>query len=276
MAQPSYNYPLSLGWYKTLPYQDRRWVSKALFKFNSSGKAEVDWSKVDRMWFYPPQPSLVNNLPPRVDRYFAQRLFVWMPRKLWKVRVVCTNKDCNKHELTGAGLYHRVRQVFDLDTYYNLASEYLECTKCKSKYIGWSLPIVKQLSIGHQMQFPIILTHQYACDIRVIRLMRQRGLGNSSTQVAKKLQEQHSEKWLQKTSHYLTDAKAFMQASKSGLSVEHKFPDVPPLVKVPTYQWLLCLYARDVGTRIDDVKAAITSTFGQVLKMDSTKKVKFV
>ena len=36
-------------------------------------------------------------------------------------------------------------------------------------------------------QFPTIITHNYARDMRVVRLLRQRGFGNSSTQLHKKL-----------------------------------------------------------------------------------------
>lgn len=46
---------------------------------------------------------------------------------------------------------------------------------------------------------------------------------------------------------------------------------LPPL---PKPKWLLSVYARDVLSRLPEVKAKITSVFGSVLKMDSTKKVK--
>jgi hypothetical protein len=77
--------------------------------------------------------------------------------------------------------------------------------------------------------------------------------------MAKKLMEQH-----------LTDAKAFTLASKSGLIQRPKFEEPPRWPAVPSYEWLLHIYAMDVMSRIEDVKAAITSTFGEVLKMDST------
>ncbi|XP_013861718.1 uncharacterized protein LOC106516080 [Austrofundulus limnaeus] len=45
---------------------------------------------------------------------------------------------------------------------------------------------------------------------------------------------------------------------------------MPP---VPSLVWLLTVYGYDILTHIEDYKARITSTFGSILKMDSTKKV---
>ena len=70
--------------------------------------------------------------------------------------------------------------------------------------------------MDHNLQFPTILTYRYACDVRVIRLLR-RGLGNSATQLQRKLTEQHSERWLVRTIQYLNDCKNFRDASNIGL-----------------------------------------------------------
>ena len=196
-----------------------------------------------------------------------------MPRKLWKVTLYCPHEGCEKQPLTSAGIYSTVRQVVDIDSNYNLAAEYLECRSCTRKVISWSPAIVKQLDVGHQVQFPVLLTYMCACDVRVIRLFRHRGLGNSSTQLQKKLTEEHSEKWLQKTAQYLTDCKYFANASKSGLTVPLTLQEPSELVPVPKYRWLLTVYAQDVMARMDYLKASITSVFGRILKMDSTKKI---
>jgi len=111
----------------------------------------------------------------------------------------CPHPTCKKKELTSAGVYTKVRQGTDNDGYYNLATEYLECGNCKKKVIGWSTSLVELLTFGQQAQFPVLITYQYACDVRVITFLRQRGLGNSSAQLQKKLLEQHSEKWMQQT-----------------------------------------------------------------------------
>ena len=163
--------------------------------------------------------------------------------------------------------------MLDLDSFYNLASEYLVCSNCKRKVIAWRLPVVKQLDVGHRRQFRLIVTYNYACDMRVVCLLRQRGLGNSSTQLQKKLTEQHNESWLNHVAHYLTDCQTFVEASKRNLVALPKFDSPPNCPAVPKYGWLLNIYYRDVMSRIDEVKASITSIFGKVLKIDSTKKV---
>ena len=128
-------------------------------------------SKVNKFWWYPPQPSLRVHERPSVNKYFTRCLLLRMPRKLWQVRLHCPHDDCVKHPLISAGL----------DGYYSLISEYLEGGKCKRKVIGCSRGILDQLDVGNWKQFPTIITHNYACDMRVVRLLRQRGFRNSTT-----------------------------------------------------------------------------------------------
>ncbi len=154
------SYPLPEGWKKTLPTTDHQWVSKALFHYNAFGKLELDPGRATHLWYHPPEPALAPSRVPRVDRYFAHRLLLWMPRKLWRVKLCCPNSACQQHELTSAGIYHRVRQVLDVNSFYNLAGEYLECSSCKKKYISWSGVILNQLDIGHRYQFPALLTYR--------------------------------------------------------------------------------------------------------------------
>ena len=111
---------------------------------------------------------------------------------------------------------------------------------------------------------------RYSCDIRVLRMMRERTMGNSVTQLYKKLQEQHSEAWLQRVLQYLTACEPFTRLSLVRPPAFAKPPELPDL---PKPKWLLAVYARDVLGRLHLVKAKITSIFGSVLKMDSTKKV---
>jgi len=92
-----------------------------------------------------------------------------------------------EHPITSAGLYPHVRQLLDLDGYYSLVTEYLECGKCKRKVIGLSQGILDQLDVGHRKQFPTIITYNYGCDMIVVRLLRQLGFWNNSTQLQKKL-----------------------------------------------------------------------------------------
>ena len=69
--------------------------------------------------------------------------------------------------------------------------------------------------------------------MKVVRLLRQRGSGNSSTQLQKKLNEQHTEVLLQRTAHYLTDCQTFVQASKKKLLLPQTFDDPPSQPLVP-------------------------------------------
>ncbi|KAK1902981.1 hypothetical protein KUDE01_005941 [Dissostichus eleginoides] len=110
------------------------------------------------------------------------------------------------------GLHQKIRQVVAVGKMYFVASEYLSCRRCKRKVISWSHGLISQLDIGHRVQFPCILTSKLACDFEVASLMRQRGLGNSSSQIQRKLQERHAEVWMQKTVQYLQDCKGIASA----------------------------------------------------------------
>ncbi|MED6249845.1 hypothetical protein ATANTOWER_020645 [Ataeniobius toweri] len=51
------------------------------------------------------------------------------------------------------------------------------------------------------------------------------------------------------------------------------FPEPPQLDVVPSCKWLLSVYSQDILAKLEDIKAHITSTYGSILKMDSTKKI---
>ncbi|KAK1893511.1 ATP-dependent protease ATPase subunit HslU [Dissostichus eleginoides] len=201
------------GWTHTLPEVDERWISKALFKWNAKGHPELESSRVDKLWWYPPQ------------------------------------------------LHQKIRQVVAVGKMYFVASEYLACRRCKRKVISWSHGLVSQLDIGHRVQFPCILTSKLAW------------LGNSSSQIQRKLQECHAEVWMQETVQYLQDCKGIASAVTSGPILPMPFDPVPAMPPVPKHHWLMQVYAQDVLQRLDEIKATITSQYGRILKMDSTKKV---
>ena len=53
-------------------------------------------------------------------------------------------------------------------------------------------------------------------------------------------------------------------------------PEEPPSrIPLPKPKWLLTAYFKDVLCRLDEVKSQITPTFGKVLNIDSTKKVRY-
>ncbi|KAK0141515.1 hypothetical protein N1851_021337 [Merluccius polli] len=139
-----------------------------------------------------------------------------------------------------------------------MVTETLTCTKCRSTHVSWSQTVLKQLDLAHRSEFRVILTQKFACDIRVIRLLRERGLGNSPTRVLKKLRENHTEEWLHRVARYTTECVDFLQRPKL---LPMALPEPPEPAVVPSCRWL------------EDIQAKITSTYGTILKMDSTRKI---
>ncbi|XP_076869509.1 uncharacterized protein LOC143519694 isoform X3 [Brachyhypopomus gauderio] len=265
--QPENTAELPLLWPQTLPWQDQKWVSEALFRLGPKGKLELRDNL--QLWYHAPPPALLYHQSPTPDRFFSQSLLLWMPYRLWKVRLYCTNPDC-KHRLSGGGLHRRVRQVLDIDRYYNLVTETLICSRCRSSYVSWSQTILHQLDLAHRSEFRVILTRRYACDIRVIRLLRERGLGNGPVRIIGQLKETHSEQWLQRAARYVSECAAFMENASV---LPPQFQEPPEPATVPSYKWLLTVYSQDILNRLEEIKAGITSTYGAILKMDSTKKI---
>ena len=149
----SFQFLLRKDWRATLPKTQHRWVFNALFQPGQHGP--VLQSRLQ-------QPPLTYNQPPSsADAFFNQKLLLWMPYRMWSVDLKCIQSACSGRRLTACGLYKQVRQVVDLDGFYTLASEYLECGKCNKKYISWSDAILDQLDVGHRSQFPAILTYKY-------------------------------------------------------------------------------------------------------------------
>ncbi|XP_070539244.1 uncharacterized protein [Ptychodera flava] len=260
------------GWKQTLPKADHLWVSKALFKTSNHGEAELDWARVGQLWWYPPHPTVGCSQLPRPDEYFAQKLLLWMPRKLLQVRLLCPQPAC-QCELRSLGIYPYVRQVLDVDGFYNLAAEHLECQSCTNKVISWSDAVIKQLDVGHRLLFPVFLTTRNACGNHVVRLLRQSGPGNSVSQVQRKIQELHSDAWQQRTVQYLADCQGFVDSHVKGLKTKPTFEDPPIMAPIPTHNWFELIYCNDVIQRLDEIKASVTSVFGRVLKLHSTKKI---
>ncbi|KAK3522710.1 hypothetical protein QTP86_030424, partial [Hemibagrus guttatus] len=249
--------PLKLK--KTLPLQDQRWIASTLFH---GGGLRPDL----QLWYEPPGPSLIYHQASTLGRFFTTRLFVWMPYHHWKVRPFCP--VCEKR-LSGAGLHKRARRVLDIDRYYLMVTETLRCTVCHVNYLSTSQTVLNQLDLPHQRLFCPILTYKYACDIRVICLMRERILGNSPTRLAKQLKENHGKEWLNRVAHYVEECVAFAYSSLFPVT----FQEPPAPIEVPTSKWLLIVYGKDIMSHLDHVKASITSKFGNILKLDSTRKI---
>ncbi|XP_058857710.1 uncharacterized protein LOC117430939 [Acipenser ruthenus] len=190
------------AWKQSLPKEQHEWIARALFIRNRIGKLELTSDL--RLWWFPPQPRLIHNQPPASPGPFCHPLFLWMPCRMWAFKLTCTQPECLGHKLTGVGLYKTVRRVLSIDGWYDVATEYLECHRCKKKVAGWSSHVLNQLDPAHRSHFPAILTYG------VLRLMRERTLGNSATQLYNTLCEQHSEAWMQRSLQYLAEFEPFL------------------------------------------------------------------
>ncbi|KAL2102201.1 hypothetical protein ACEWY4_001369 [Coilia grayii] len=110
-------------WAEGLPPEDHKLVGKVLLRTGAKGKTELQDNL--KLWYTPPPPSHLYHQAPSPDNFFAHHLFVWMPYKLWKVKVVCLNPSCGGNQLTGGGLHKRARRVLDVDRTYNMVTETL-------------------------------------------------------------------------------------------------------------------------------------------------------
>ncbi|KAI4793351.1 hypothetical protein KUCAC02_032781 [Chaenocephalus aceratus] len=247
----------------SLPAEQHEWVSRALFVADRAGRPVL--SPELQLWHLPPGPWPKYSQRPYPDAFFQRPFFLWVPYKRWKYHLKCPN--C-AHKMTGGGLYKTVRRVLDMDGWYYMGTEYLECSSCSKKCASWSASIRKQLDLDHQMLFPAVLTYRLSCDRKVLAQMKGRTLGNSASRLRSFLVEQHTAEWMRRSIHYLNTCRKFLVAG-----VNMPPPQLPPqMVPVPSCGWLLSTYVLESFTRIEEMKAKVTSTFGSILKMDSTKK----
>ncbi|XP_056120618.1 uncharacterized protein LOC130097702 [Rhinichthys klamathensis goyatoka] len=255
------------SWRAVLNKEQQQWIGRSLFTRGRTGRSQLTTELC--LWWYPPQPRLIYSQPPASpDPFFACLLFLWMPLRMWSFKLTCTQPGCNT-TLTKAGLYKTIQRVLDVKGWYLMATEYLECPTCKKKVAGWSQDVLGQLDPAHRCQFPAILTYKLSCDLAIVVMLREHSLGNSATQLYKKLCESHSEAWMRRSIQYLSECRHFMTSG----SIRPQFPPLPEMPKVPSPVWLLTVYSMDVLSRLDELKARVTSVFGLILKMDSTKKV---
>ncbi|KAK2170209.1 hypothetical protein NP493_1158g00049 [Ridgeia piscesae] len=116
------------GWKSTVRVLDQAWIGRALFVSGpAKGKARDVLTTNLANWWHPPR--LVHTARPTLAAYFARRLFLWMLRKMWHMRVTCPNCGTDE-ELRSKGLYRRVRHVIDVTDVYYLAAEYMDCRSC--------------------------------------------------------------------------------------------------------------------------------------------------
>ena len=193
-----------------------------------------------------------------------------MPRKMWNVDFQCPT--CTR-SLRSKGLYNRVRLVLDVVEYYYLGSEYMDCNTCKGTYIAWDSRMLSQLTDEIRGLFPVILTYKYATDQSVVGLLRSRTLGNSPSALQNNIQEMHTKLWLKRQMLYLSDCDRHKRGRELQKLGSVTYNEGPKFQQIPGAKWFLACYVRDVWSRLDTLKAQITSVYGGILKVDSTKKI---
>ncbi|XP_034090122.1 uncharacterized protein LOC117558207 [Gymnodraco acuticeps] len=133
-------------------------------------------------------------------------------------------------------------------------------SSCTKKCASWSASIRSQLDLDHQLLFPAVLTYRLSCDRKALAQMKGRTLGNSASRLHSFLVEQHTAEWMRRSIHYLNTCRKFEVAG-----VQMPPPQPPPqMVTVPSSGWLLSTYVLESFTRIEELKAKVTSIFGSI------------
>ncbi|KAH3786652.1 uncharacterized protein LOC127840585 [Dreissena polymorpha] len=120
------------------------------------------------------------------------------------------------------------------DSFYIIATENLHCINCKKNQIGWSDAILDQLDPATRSSFPVQMMYHSACDNRVIYLLRQRGLGNSATQLQKQITELHNLRWTKQQLQYMSDCALYRKSVQSKVILTTTFKEPPPHYPLPT------------------------------------------
>ena len=116
-------------------------------------------------------------------------------------------------------------------------------------------------------------TYRRGVDRNVVRLFRDRTEGNTMFKVWRQVQENHVEEYLHRKDLYTT---LLMTVAAPGGIVSvlgQAFQAPPPQRELPTAKLLRHAFLLAEANNVQDYRSQILSTFGTVLKMDSTKKV---
>ncbi|XP_056458150.1 uncharacterized protein LOC130391786 isoform X2 [Gadus chalcogrammus] len=193
-------------------------------------------------------------------------MFLWAPMRMWSIPLKCTS--C-KRKMHHSGIYTKVREVIDVDSrYYLVGGDYPRCSKCMIPVCPWSSEILQQLDPSHRNKF----TTQQALDRKCVTMLRPRTVGNSSSYSQQVLQEVHSEEWARRTIDYLTDCEVHKKSCVLTQS-EPVYQQPPTFSRLPLAQWFETVHTNEVLGHLEELKGVITSTYGRILKLDSTKKI---
>ncbi|XP_051253283.1 uncharacterized protein LOC127362052 [Dicentrarchus labrax] len=139
--------------------------------------------------------------------------------------------------------------------------------------MAWDQSILSQLSEAHQAMFPAILTSKRGVDRNVVRLLRDRTEGNTMVKVWRQIQENHTELYFQRKDLYTTLLMTVAEPGGIVSALGHTFQPPPPPRELPSARLLRHAFLLSEADNVQDYRSQILSTFGTVLKMDSTKKV---
>ncbi|XP_059896388.1 uncharacterized protein LOC132448858 [Gadus macrocephalus] len=174
--------------------------------------------------------------------------------------------------MNSSGIYRKVREVIDVDSRYYLVGGDYPCSNPSLLVCPWSQDILSQLDVAHRSLFPAVLTTQLALDRKGVTFLKPRTSGNSSSYVQSAMEEAHSEEWARQTIRYLSDCERHKKMATFIPSAAVYLP--PPTFRpLPLAQWFETVHSNDILSHLDEMKGVITSTYGRILKMDSTKKI---
>ncbi|XP_030219179.1 uncharacterized protein LOC115548574 [Gadus morhua] len=190
--------------------------------------------------------------------------------RMWGIPSKCP--QCSS-KMNSSGIYRKVREVIDVDSrYYLVGADYPRCCRCSQPVCPWSCDMLSQLDVAHRSLFPAVLTTQLALDRKVMTFLKPRTSGNSSSYLQSAIAEGHSEEWARQTIRYLADCELHKKMATFVLSAAI-YPPPPPFRPLPLAQWFETVHSNDILSHVEEMKGVITSTYGRILKMDSTKKV---
>ena len=111
-------------------------------------------------------------------------------------------------------------------------------------------------------------------DKAVLQLLRDRTEGNTVVKVWRQVQENHCEEFLKRKDLYTTLLSTLTKPGGIVSAFQHKFKAPPKRRELPSPRLLRHAFLLYEADRVQDYRTQILSTFGSVLKMDSTKKVR--
>lgn len=104
-------------------------------------------------------------------------------------------------------------------------------------------------------------------------MLKPRTTGNSSSYLQQALEEVHSEEWARRSIEYMSDCELHKKRSAFAQHREAVYQQPPAFCPLPLAQWFETVHANEILGHLAEMKGVITSTYGRILKLDSTKKV---